>query len=324
MTLPYVWRLLCMSLAAFFLLHLVLGGLLGALSPGLIRWVQRLGARRGAAVLLCARLAPSVVAAGTVLALCVPSYLSFEDECGAEYVGYKCLALALLCTALMAVSAARAGSALARSRRYVHRCLSLGSSVKLTESGAPVVVVEEQAPFMAIAGIVKPSVLVSRGVLDALSPEHLAAALRHEGAHTDARDNLKRLLLCSAPGLLPFVHGFRTIEHEWAKLAEWAADDRAAEGDPGRSLSLAEALVRMARMGSLPKCSPLASPFASSTTDVAERVNRLLGVRQQAMGSRRPLGALAAAASGLVALAVLTPHSTTMAAVHGVLERLMH
>src|SRR6185437_807949 len=96
-------------------------------------------------------------------------------------------------------------------------------------------------------------------------------------AHAESLDNLKRLLLCAAPGILPFAAGFRAIEREWAKLAEWAADDRAAQGDAGQSLTLAEALVRMARIGSLSRCSPLVSPFASATSDVAERVNRLLG-----------------------------------------------
>jgi Zn-dependent protease with chaperone function len=323
MTLPYLLRLLCMSLAAFFLLHAVLGGLVASAAPALVRWARRMEARRGAAFLLCARLAPLVLAAGAVLALCVPSYLSFEDESGAEYVGYKCLVLAALCTALLAVSVLRVGRALARSRRYMHECRSLGSSVKLAESGAPIVVVEEPAPFMAIAGIVKPSVLVSRGALDALSSEHLAAALRHERAHTDSRDNLKRLGLCVAPGLLPFVNGFGAIEHEWAKLAEWAADDRAAEGDAGRSLSLAEALVRMVRLGSLPKCSPLASPFVSTTADVAERVDRLLGVRQGSKRTGSSIGTLVTAGSGLAAAAVVL-HPATMANVHGVLERLMH
>jgi Zn-dependent protease with chaperone function len=325
MTLPYLLRLLCMSLAAWFVVHAAAGLILAVAGPGLIRWVRGMDARRGAAILLSARLAPGLSAAITVLVLCVPSYLSLEDERGAEYVGYKCLALAAIGAILLMVSAARVSHALARSRRYMRACRSLGSTVRLEESAAPVLVVEEKAPFLAIAGIVKPSVLISRGVLEALAPDHMAAALRHERAHRESRDNLKRLCLCAAPGLVPFAGGFQRIEREWAKLAEWAADDRAAEGDAGRSLSLAEALVRMARMGSLPKCSTIESLFVSATTDVAERVDRLLGTRiSVAPRVSRPVRKFAAAGSGLAALGVTAAQPATMALVHGVLERLMH
>src|SRR2546430_1176329 len=81
-----------------------------------------------------------------------------------------------------------------------------------------------------------------RAILEALSAEQLAAALRHERAHRISRDNLKRLCILSAPDILPFLGGSAELERGWAKFAEWAADHAAADGNPDRSLSLAAAL----------------------------------------------------------------------------------
>jgi Zn-dependent protease with chaperone function len=104
------------------------------------------------------------------------------------------------------------------------------------------------APLLALAGIVRPRLVISRGVLRALSAEELAAALRHERAHWTARDNLKRLCILLTPGILPFAGSSRTLERGWRKFAEWAADDRAVAGSARRSCALAAALVRVARM----------------------------------------------------------------------------
>ena len=123
----------------------------------------------------------------------------------------------------------------------------------------PVWTLNSPAPFLALVGVFPSRVVISSPVMTALSPsEQLAAALRHEAAHQVSRDNLKRLLLLLAPGLLPGLRGFDAIERGWARFTEWAADDEAVAGDARLSLSLAAALVRIARMGgtSPPRRSP--------------------------------------------------------------------
>src|SRR4029077_12109018 len=94
--------------------------------------------------------------------------------------------------------------------------------------------------------------------------------------HRISRDNLKRLLLMLAPGLIPFVNPWQRLERSWARFTEWAADDMAVVGHPGRSLALASALVRVARAGPYPYPPPLVASLVGSGADLAARVNRLL------------------------------------------------
>ena len=68
-----------------------------------------------------------------------------------------------------------------------------------------------------LAGLFRPQLVISRGVVDSLPPEQLAAALEHERGHMIGRDNLKRLALLLVPGLLPGIHGFGGLESAWAR-----------------------------------------------------------------------------------------------------------
>ena len=73
--------------------------------------------------------------------------------------------------------------------------------------------------------------VVSQSVMDTLSREEKEAALRHETAHRDSRDNLKKLLFLLSPDILPFASGLKSLERGWSKFTEWAADDKAVSGD---------------------------------------------------------------------------------------------
>ena len=95
--------------------------------------------------------------------------------------------------------------------------------------------------------------------MNALSEEQKEAAFRHEAAHRVSRDNLKKFLFLLAPDILPMVSGLSNLERGWARFTEWAADDQAVDGDPQRALSLAAALVKVAKMGVHPTPSYLLS-----------------------------------------------------------------
>ena len=138
-------------------------------------------------------------------------------------------------------------------------------------------VVDASAPLLALAGVTRPRVVISRGLMEALTPEQLAAAIGHEEAHRQSRDNLKRLALLLAPDILPGVRGFGALEREWARVSEWAADEGAAAGDAHRRLALADALVRTVRLGCMPRpADTLATTLVEDLVDLEARVARLL------------------------------------------------
>jgi hypothetical protein len=108
----------------------------------------------------------------------------------------------------------------------------------------------------------------------ALSPEELGVALRHEKAHRISGDNLKRLLILLAPEVLPVSRCFAGLERAWTKLSEWSADDDATREDAQAPLVLAQALIRVARLGVAPRSRLSVSLVGDSNLE--ERVNRLL------------------------------------------------
>jgi Zn-dependent protease with chaperone function len=324
MSLPYIPRLLCLSLATLFLVHLALG--LG------VSMIARPAARLGASIrphlaargLLVLRLLPAAGAALMVVVVCLPSYLWLEPDAPTERVGFGCMAAAFLGVAMWGISFARGVRAAAGACRFLRQCQHAGRPARLpggrANAGMSAWIVDGAAPLLALGGIVRPRLVVSRGVVDALSPEQLAAALRHERAHWAARDNLKRLCILLAPGILPFTGSSRALEHGWRKFTEWAADDRAVAGNARRSFALAGALVRVARMTSDVSQAQVAL-LLGDTDELAARVDRLLRPAPPPAGPR-PILALSAIllmAGSLVA--ILQP--AALYSVHLALEHLV-
>jgi Zn-dependent protease with chaperone function len=158
--------------------------------------------------------------------------------------------------------------------------------------------------------------------MSALSPRELAAALRHERAHQISRDNLKRLFLLLTPGILPFFRGYEALERGWSKFTEWAADDTAVAGSSRRSLALAAALVRIARMGASPQPTPLMTSLLGGAQDLSARVDRLLHSTPQ---PERKAPVLIGSASLLLScsLVAVVLQPSTFHSVHRILEHLI-
>ena len=322
MIVPYVLRLLCLCLGSFFLIHLALSVFANALAPWAVRRAERIAERRparSAAMLLALRLFPAGLALATVAALCVPSFLSFESERGAEAAGIPFLAAAALGASIWAISLTRSLRALVRSHRHVPR-----HSAILEGESERVWLWEGAAPLIGLAGVLRPRVVVSPSVASALDADQLAAALRHERAHRSSGDNLKRLLLLLTPDALPCVSLFRPVDLAWARFAEWAADDWAVAQDAQSSIALAEALVRVARLGIAPKTSPLMSAFVPAGEDISTRVDRLLSGVSCAGGHSRIFGSALFAGLFAVPFAIAAVAPGSLSAVHQLLERLMH
>lgn len=322
MILPYVLRLLFLSLGSFFLIHLALSMFASALAPWAIRRGERIAAlrpaRSAAMLLLALRLLPAILSLAAVAALCVPSFLSFENERGSEAAGIPFLVIGALGASIWAIPLMRSVRALVRSHRYVPR-----HSAIMVSRSEKVWLWEGSAPLIGLAGVLRPRVVLSRNVASALAEDQLAAALRHERAHRASADNLKRLLLLLAPETLPGLSLFRSVDRAWARLAEWAADDWAA-ADARSSIALAEALVRVARLGAAPRTSPLVSTFAPASEDISTRVNRLLNGASYAGGHSRIFGSALFAGLFAVPFTVVAFAPGSLSAVHQLLERLMH
>jgi Zn-dependent protease with chaperone function len=298
MTLSYSWRLLCLSAAVFFLVNMAAGSAIALAAPLAVRLASRMSPRRAAHLLLAIRLLPPALAAVLVGALCIPSYLWLEPGSSAEYVGTSCLVLAILGSVVSFSALARASRAAVISRRVLRR----------------------PSPCLALAGILRPRLIVSPAVRDVLTPDQLEAALEHERAHWHSRDNLKRLLLLLSPGLLPFCSGFAYLERAWSRFTEWAADDRAVSDNPARSLALAAALVNVARLQAHVPAAPLATSLLGETPDLAARIHRLL--HPAPVSERQRSHTAVTFVLAFVFLAILIQPST-LAAAHRVLERLM-
>jgi hypothetical protein len=108
---PYLLRLLCLCLAAFFVIHFVVGLAITLAGPAAVRAARRMRPRSAERFLLALRLLPSLLALFLVAGLCVPSYLWLEPETNAEEIGIACLSSALLAAAIWTISIVPVASA---------------------------------------------------------------------------------------------------------------------------------------------------------------------------------------------------------------------
>lgn len=279
MTPSYLSRLLLLSTGSFFLVWMAAEALVAWIAPAAVRRAAALRPQPAARWLLTLRLLPAALSAIVVAVLCVPSYLRFEPHLPGEQAGFVCLAAALFGVSICGLALYRTLSALLHSSLFLRR--SGGREAIL--NGEKVWIVADGAG-LALAGIVRPRLLVSERALAGLSSDELSVALRHEHAHWASRDNLKRLLIQLAPSVFPRL---RTIEQAWVHCAEWAADDRATGADPQQSAALAAALVRVARLQSSVAMPALVTSLVAADEDLAQRVNRLLDTPVPAEPNRR-------------------------------------
>lgn len=325
MTLAYVPRLICVALASFFLVHLAIGLIAASFTPVAIRATGRGSAKMGARCLLLLRFLPVGFAGFVVGALCVPSYLRFEENFAGEQVGILCVSAAALAVLLLAISLIRALGALARYVGYMRHCERDGRQVQIPGDISPVWVIEDPHTAIGLVGSFRPRVVVSQRILNNLSVEELGAAVRHERAHEHSHDNLKRLLLFSLPDVLPFIRIFGALERAWHRRAEWAADDEVAARGSRETLSLAAALVQVARLTSSPQLRIVTS-LLTDGSELSARVDRLLASQDARTGRKRglaiPILRTAVIVSAVLISAALQPSTSFF--IHCVLERLMH
>jgi beta-lactamase regulating signal transducer with metallopeptidase domain len=324
MILSYSLRLVFLCFAFFFLAHAALGLVAWAAGPAAIRLAERIRPRTAARFLFALRLLPAVLGMLVLFVLCVPSYLWLEPKASAERVGLACILAAAAGAALWLTAAARTLLAAVGSLRFRAQCDRSGEMLKSAPENDHITVIETDYPLIALAGLLHPSVVVSRRAMNALSAEELAAALEHERVHRASRDNWKRLLLRAAPEVIPFSRYFAKIEQAWLRFSECAADADATRGDERASLALASALIEVARLGTSRQVPAAVSSLVPDPRDLAERIDRLL-IPQPPRSNNRGGTVVAVAATSLLfvglAAAMLSP--SALMAVHEVLEHLI-
>jgi BlaR1 peptidase M56 len=193
--------------------------------------------------LLALRLLPSVCSAAIAVALFAPAHLRLEPARADERFGLILIALAIAALFLVARSAFRCVALILTGRRLA--AATSGPALGQRSSGW---IELPRLPGIALAGVLRPRVLIGREAREALSSEELEVAVEHERAHERARDNLTRALIWCAPDFFGFTAAARRIERLWDGQAECLADARAVDGCPERASSLASALLKVARL----------------------------------------------------------------------------
>jgi Zn-dependent protease with chaperone function len=211
-------------------------------------------------------------------------------------------ATAGLAAGLYVASRATAGSrvlrALIRARRQpLPPVIHNAAAVLGLEARVDAIAADE--PFAVTHALIRPRILVSTALADALTPPEVAAVLAHEREHLRRRDPLRLLaarLLCAWCWYLPAA---RWLGRRVTLRRELAAD-RAAAGFAGPGM-LAGALLKLA---SLPACAAVAaaSPAPDAPGSLEARVAQLENGRPPRQ--RLALLRLLATAGGLAVLAV--------------------
>jgi Zn-dependent protease with chaperone function len=266
---------LVLALAWFGTVNAALSAAAAGIGWFIQRGLIRLRASSAPDVLLLLKLAPGVVALFFTFVVFLPAHWRFEPEGAEESAGYTLVALGIL-GAFTLVLAVRRAVRDAGATRRVERGWRERASGPTMFLGAwlPVYGLPDASPIISLAGLVRPRVFVARPVVEAFTNDEMEVSLAHELAHHDTHDNLKRMLVACSPDLLGIWPSGRALERRWRALVEFAADARAVAGREERALSLASALLKVARLAPAP-VSAAASGFYDGTL-LAARIDRLL------------------------------------------------
>lgn len=221
---------------------------------------------------------------------------------GSIQLGRIWLVLGLLATPVLirvALSVAR----LLRGRRLLS---VLRRSARST--GANYHEVSSEAPFAVTAGLWRPRVYVTSGLLRHLDDTSRAAVLAHEAAHVRRHDPLMKLLA----DLLSTFHLPKTRQALLADLSlacEQACDEEAAF-NVGDRTAVADALVKLGRLVSDGSPTGTAAVAQFGEGSITARVHALLGAPKAA--PRLPSARLTLAASLVLATMLSAPvhHAT--------------
>lgn len=140
----------------------------------------------------------------------------------------------------------RFGIASDRSEAVARELEKVAAAMGLT--APPVLVLDRPAPVLLCAGVLRPTLILSRGTLEILDRQELRAALAHELGHLARCDPILGWLLIAGRAVMFFNPVVQVVARTVVRDMEWRADDLgvAATGD---TLALTGGLVKLFRAG---------------------------------------------------------------------------
>ncbi|HST12952.1 MAG TPA: M56 family metallopeptidase [Terriglobales bacterium] len=278
----FVLRCVGVSLSFFLLLYC---GLSLAVMRGwriARRACANLPAQRLSNVLFGLRSLPFAAASFVTLIFVVPSFLLLEPRVVAEPIGEIPLSLGIVCLFLLGAGVMNAVAAQRRTVRAVNGWMQ-GATTDSNCYPVPLFRIRPSAPALAVAGGLSPRMFLSDAAAAVLNGQELETALKHEIAHVQRRDNLKKLLFrfCALPGM-------SGLENAWSDAAEMSADD-AAVSSSRQALDLASALIKLSRFASAQPNTVLAIGLAQARGSALNtRIERLVAWDETRIAQQSP------------------------------------
>jgi beta-lactamase regulating signal transducer with metallopeptidase domain len=273
--LSYLPRLACIALLGFGAFQMAMELILWLLCPVMDRLTTHSTARRRERVFFVAQLFPHLLALLFTSIFLVPQYLHSEINLQQERVGWLCIFFAAVVLSWHMAAASRGLVMWQRTRKLQSACQSEPD----THSDVRAVSLPDERPLLALVGLVRPRIVVSKVLLGNKSFA-LDIAFDHERSHARHHDNWKLFLLTCLPNInLSYGHRLTCMQY-WKRYAEWAADDDAVRGSRARAILLAESLVAFARFVPLSATNIISMELAVHEEELAARVERLLHLEE--------------------------------------------
>lgn len=315
----FALRGIAVSLTFFVLTYSLLSALV-AIAWRSLRWL-RTTQQSLAGLLFALRVLPLAASVVITFVFVVPSFQLLEPRSIDEGLGEMPLALGICALLLIALGCFRVITAQAKTSRVVARWLEgarpLNVDAAVQTIGQVVTfLARREAPPLTLVGFRKPRVLVSESTMALLNPDELQIALKHELAHMQSRDNLKKLIFrfCPFPGMAK-------LESAWSQTAELAADD-AAVSNLGEAVDLAATLVKLSRLVPVELAPVCTVGFV--TGSITARVARLLAWDEVEKARPTQIRSWYAVPPVLVALVcVVVTYGPALALTHEVTEWLV-
>jgi Zn-dependent protease with chaperone function len=309
----FALRGIAVSLTFFVVFYCLLSALV-AVAWRSLKWLHATE-QSLAGLLFASRVLPLAASVVITFAFVVPSFQLLEPRSIDEGMGAMPLALGVCALLLIACGCCRVIAAQTRTSRVVARWLEGAHSLN---AGGETVTVRSrrEAPPLMLVGVRKPRVLVSESTVVLLSQDELHIALKHEVAHMQSRDNLKKLVFrfCPFPGMAK-------LESAWSQAAELAADD-AAVSNLDDAVDLAAALVKLSRLVPVEAAPVCTVGFV--TGSISARVARLLAWNETGKAQPMRIRLWYAVPPALVALSfVFATYGPALALTHEVTEWLV-